>query len=174
MRTMLFVLLIVIGVFASIGCTDNNTGEQENNTSRQETGVSGAGAEELYMNITEEDDYREWSLMPGTGMKDPGQGVHGDMITVYVSDVALSAIENKAGSLPDGSIIVKEGYNSNGELERIVLMQKRDNYAPEDNDWFWAAYNASGEVVDEGRLESCQNCHAQVKDNDYIFTGELN
>jgi hypothetical protein len=174
MRTMILVLMIVVSVFTSIGCTDNNTDEQEINTSEQETEVSGASAGELYTNITEENDYREWSLMPGTGMKDPGQGVHGNMITVYVSDVALPAIENKAGSLPNGSIIVKEGYNSNGELEGVVLMQKRDNYAPEDNDWFWAAYNANGEVVDEGRLVSCQNCHAQVKDNDYVFTGELN
>jgi hypothetical protein len=166
MRISLLVLATVICVFLSLGCTGYNTGEQE-------TEVSGMSAGELYTHITEEDDYKGWSLMPGTGEKDPGQGVHGQMVTIHVSDEALPAFENRTGSLSDGSIIVKEGYNASGELEQLVVMQKRENFAPESNDWFWASYSPGGDVLVEGSVSACINCHSNALANDYIFTGAL-
>lgn len=170
MKIKLLVLIIVVSIFLTIGCTTDGTNESE--TAESETG-SQADAAELYTQITEGNSYKGWALMPGTAEMDPGNGVHGDMITVYVSDDALAAIENKAGVMPNGSIILKEGYSSGGELQDIVIMQKVDGFDPEHNDWYWAAYSPDGEVLSEGSLSTCYNCHSRVESNDYIFTAEI-
>ncbi|MDW7733187.1 MAG: cytochrome P460 family protein [Methanolobus sp.] len=171
MKSKLLVLIAIVSAFLAIGCTTTDSGESE--TSENATSAQ-SDAAALYTQITEEDTYKEWELMPGTSEMDPGTGPHGDMITVYVSDDAFSAIGGNAEVMPNGSILLKEGYSSEGELEQIVLMQKIDGYDPEHNDWFWAAYSPDGEVLSEGSLSTCYDCHSQVQDNDYIFTGSLN
>lgn len=79
---------------------------------------------------------RNRALCPGPAKRTPDRGVHGQMVTIHVSDEALSAFGNRTGSLPNGSIIMKEGYNASGDLEQPVVMQERENFAPEANDWF--------------------------------------
>ena len=171
MKSKILVLIVIVSAFLAIGCTTNDSDGSQ--TSESQTG-SQVDASELYMQITEEDNYKSWAFMPGTSEMDPGNGVHGELITVYVSDDALSAIENNEGVMPNGSIILKEGYSSEGELREIVLMQKVDGFDPEHNDWYWAAYSPDGDVLTEGSQPACYNCHSRVKDNDYIFTAELN
>lgn len=171
MKSKLLVLIVIVSAFLAIGCTTTDPAESE--TSENTTSAQ-PDAAALYTQITEEDNYKEWELMPGTGEMDPGNGVHGDMITVYVSDDAFSAVEDKTGAMPNGSIVLKEGYSSDGELQQIVIMQKVDGFDPEHNDWFWAAYSPDGEVLSEGSLSTCYDCHSQAQDNDYIFTASLN
>ena len=48
-------------------------------------------------------------------------------------------------------------------------MYKRTGYNPDHNDWFWLKVLADGTVEKEGMVMGCQECHGDVKDNDYIW-----
>ena len=123
--------------------------------------------------ITEESNYKNWELWPGKGELYPGQKPHGAFLTTYVNDEALSSVKEKKGKMEYGSIIVKENYMPDKTLAAITVMYKVKGYDPENNDWFYAKYSPKGEILAEGKVESCRNCHGVKKDNDYIFTGEL-
>jgi len=158
----------------TFGCADVEETEHE------EAGPTETEIEEmepdgfsLYRHITEEDNYKSWSLWPGKGEMYNGTEPHGALITVYVTDNAHSAIEGKAGIMPEESIILKENYNPEKQLQAITVMYKEKDYDPEHNDWFWVKYSANGTVEAEGKVEGCIQCHEGSKDNDYIFTGNL-
>ena len=52
-------------------------------------------------------------------------------------------------------------------------MHKMSGYNPDHNDWFRLKVLADGTVEKEGMVEGCQNCHGEVRDNDYVRTGLL-
>lgn len=129
----------------------------------------------LYNYITIGNNYKNWNKWPGTGElypRSPGSP-HGDFLTTYVSNDALSAIQGKKGSLPDESIVVKENYDANKNLAALTVMYKENGYDPQNNDWFWAKYGTDGSVQAEGKVQDCIGCHGRQKDNDYTFTGSL-
>ena len=130
-------------------------------------------ATQLYNYMTEENNYTTWDLWPNTSELFEGTEPHGAFVTVYISDEASDAIEDGAGVMPDGSMIVKENYNPEEELVAITVMYKVEDYDPEHNDWFWAKYSSNGTVEAEGKVLSCIGCHEARKDNDYIFTGNI-
>lgn len=70
-------------------------------------------------------------------------------------------------------MVVRESYDSEGELREIGVRYNVEDYDPDHNDWFWAAYTPEGEVIVEGRGESCQNCHSVEAANDYIYTAYI-
>jgi hypothetical protein len=119
-------------------------------------------------------DYREsWELWPGKGELYEGTEPHGMLLTTYLNQEALEALNNKVGSMPDGAIIVKENYMPDGTYDAMTVMYKAPGYNPEHNDWFFTKIGADGAVQEEGRVEGCQACHSARRDNDYIYTGEL-
>lgn len=119
-------------------------------------------------------DYREnWHLWPGLGELYAASEPHGNLITTYLNDMAHGALNEKAGSMPDGAIIVKENYSSEGVFEANTVMYKRSGFDPEHNDWFWLKVLEDGTIEEEGRAEGCQSCHGQVKVNDYVWSGPL-
>ena len=72
-----------------------------------------------------------------------------------------------------GAIIIKENYTPAGELAANTVMYKKSGYNLEHNDWFWLKVLADGRVEKEGMVEGCQNCHGDVAENDYVWTGSL-
>lgn len=58
-------------------------------------------------------------------------------------------------------------------LKALTVMYKVKGYDAEHNDWFWASYLPDGEIVAEGMVKECNDCHGQRKDNDYIMTDEI-
>ncbi len=127
----------------------------------------------LYDYITKEENYKNWKGWPGKDELFPGREPHGILLTTYVTGGAFSAIEEKKGSLPYGSIIVKENYCPEKMLKALTVMYKVKGYDAEHNDWFWASYLPDGEIVAEGMVKECNDCHGQRKDNDYIMTDEI-
>lgn len=115
----------------------------------------------------------EWNLWPGKGEKYQGGEPHGALFTTYLNPRALDALRDKAGSMPNGAIIVKENYTADGTFDLVTLMYKVEEYNPDNNDWFWAKVKANGEVDAEGRVQGCQACHGARRDNDFVMTGEL-
>ena len=114
-----------------------------------------------------------WSFWPGRGAFAESQVPHGLLVTAYLNPVAFDAISGAAGSVPEGSIIVKENYSPDRELMATTVMYKSAGFDPEHNDWFWLRRLADGTVAASGQIEGCQNCHGMGADNDYLLTESI-
>ncbi len=119
-------------------------------------------------------EYQEqWELWPGKGELYEGGEPHGALFTTYLNPTAFGALAEKAGSMPHGSMIVKENYTADRVFDLVTVMYKADGYNPDNNDWFWAKIKADGTVDAEGQVRGCQACHSQGADNDFVLTGDL-
>ena len=134
--------------------------------------VTQTATSELTKTIAEKT-YKSWEMWPGKGELYPGKEPHGSLLTTYVNDIALSAIQGKKGRLPTGSIIVKENYDADKKLVAITSMTKIVGYDSAHNDWFWLSVSADGNISAQGKVQGCINCHNANSTNDYIFTGSL-
>lgn len=163
-----YTVLVIFLASVFLGCV----GTKETKITSLEPKAEGKA---LYDYITKGNDYKNWNKWPGKGElypRSPGSP-HGDLLTTYVSDRAFSAVQGKEGSLPDESIVVKENYDGNKKLDALTVMYKEKGYDTEHNDWFWAKYGTDGSVQAEGKVEMCNDCHGQKKDNDYVFSSPL-
>jgi len=136
-------------------------------------GLPKADGPSVYEYITKTNPYQQWALFPGKGKLYTGKHPHGALLTTYVNDIALAGINDKVGTLANGSIIVKENYMPNKMLGAITVMYRVKGYDSEAGDWFWAKYAADGMIAKEGKVTGCINCHAAVINNDWIFTGPV-
>lgn len=111
-----------------------------------------AGAEALWDEIHDAD-YRKWERAPGYPERAPSS-VHGREMDIFVNDVVTAAAFADAPieAWPDGSIIVKDGYDG-GALTLLAVMAKQDGA------WFWAEYQEDGEVESSGTPGKCLRCH---------------
>ncbi len=182
MKMKIFMLLILVSIVAISGCADYGGSEDSDPLDEGEETTSDETADEemdtqipepdsaaIFSEITDVDSYSEWSIWPGKEAMEEGTGVHGEYVTVYVSDNALPAAETGEETMPDGTMVVKEGFNGDEELTGIYLMYKVEGYDPENNDWFWAAYSPEGNINAEGKVDGCINCHEREQDADYLF-----
>lgn len=127
----------------------------------------------VYDYITKTDPYQQWALFPGKEKLYKGAHPHGAFLTTYVSEGALEAIQNKAGSYPDNSFIIKENYSPEKKLAAITVMYRVKGYNADGGDWFWAKYAADGNIQKEGKVGGCINCHTSAIMNDWVFTGSV-
>lgn len=105
------------------------------------------------------DDYRGWQRAPGYASRTPTSAPHADAVEIFVNDVLAEALtEGGLEEWPVGSIVAKDGYDSDGALELIALMEKREA------GWFWAEYDADGEPLFSGEPGICLDCHASGDD----------
>ncbi|XAM00764.1 cytochrome P460 family protein [Phycisphaeraceae bacterium D3-23] len=110
-------------------------------------------------------DYNQWETVPGYDDWEQGTSVHGRVVRYFVNDIAIGNMRD----LPAGSIIVKEGYNRDRELQAVTVMQRIAGYDPEHGDWFWARYSPSGELTHAGSVAMCIDCHQDAEGDDYSF-----
>lgn len=144
-------------------------------TPAAESGVAmpGADAAELYGYVTKKSPYTGWQLWPGKGRMYQGTQPHGEFLTTYVNEAAMSGIKGKKGAMPDAAIIAKENYGPDRKFSALTIIYKIKGYNPAAGDWFWAKYDGSGKVLVSGKAEACIRCHEMKKGNDYIFSGDL-
>lgn len=135
--------------------------------------MQGADGMSLMMHITKTDPYVKWDLMPGTTRMRQGMEPHGALQNVYVNKLALKAIKDKAGMLPDGAIIVKENYTPEGKLGAVTVMSKKKGYNPEAGDYLWLKYGPDMKIQAQGKADPCIKCHTKAKDNDYVMLAPL-
>ncbi|WP_340819177.1 cytochrome P460 family protein [Methanolobus sp. WCC4] len=159
--------LVLMCVIAISGCTDAVTDEET--TAGDTVAEDAIDASALFTMLTEDDNYKDWNIWPGKEAMMDGNGVHGDYVSIYVSDNALSAAEVGGEIMPYETFVVKEGFNSDEELTGVYLMYKAEGFDQENNDWFWAAYSPDGTVRSEGQLKGCIGCHEGNAEADYIF-----
>ncbi len=139
----------------------------------EEAGKVKASGATLWQELRKADYKNMWRMWPGTSAFYPGSQPHGVLLTTYVNDNALRAIEGKRGQMPDGAIVAKENYSGDKQLMALTVMYKIKGYNPEAGDWFWAKYRPDGNIEGEGKMQMCIGCHAVKADNDYLFTGAL-
>ena len=134
----------------------------------------------IWAHLQQSDYQNSWTLWPGKGELYTGQEPHGMLLTTYLNDIALQALNSGASTMPPGAIIVKENYMPDRTLAAITTMFKVQGYNPDVNDWFFTKHLPSGELdraptgmALEGRLPGCTNCHRAMQANDWVFTGQL-
>ncbi|MDG6242821.1 MAG: cytochrome P460 family protein [Methanolobus sp.] len=171
MEIKIIMLLILICIIGISGCADQeNDSVSEGNEDGIDSQVPIPDAGAIFSIFTINDSYNDWSIWPGQVSHAQGSGVHGDYITIYVSDDALSLAESGGQVMPYETMVVKEGFNSDRELIGVYLMYKAEGFDPDHNDWFWASYSPDGDVQAEGKVPGCINCHERRKNIDYIFS----
>ena len=111
------------------------------------------------------DGYESWETVDGFDEWEQGTSVHGKVVRYFVNGVAY---DNMA-ELPYGSIIVKEGYTRDRKLKAVTVMQRIEGYDPDNYDWFWARYDASGALTDAGKVGFCIDCHRDGTEGDFSF-----
>ena len=157
-RTLLFVLC------GLIGCNDKGGGDSG------DLDPDLALAAELWEAIS---GYSLWTQHPDfMGIQESADGTHGDYVQVWY-DTSAEAAFLAGTEIPDGSILVKQGYSDaeGSELLNLTVMWKIDGYDPDNADWFWARYVPdTGEVTLAGAETACSGCHKSLDvDNDLVL-----
>jgi hypothetical protein len=117
-----------------------------------------AGARALLQKVRAEG-YTSWDRAPGYETRRPSHSPHSEVVDIYVNDriAEVLATGEHDGAWPEGSIIVKEGFDGS-DLELIAVMEKRAD------GWFWAEYDDDGDPDYSGRPEVCTDCHRSGSD----------
>jgi hypothetical protein len=126
-------------------------------------GCGGPSDEDLARDLFAEiDGWEDWTeLAPWDGRQPSSDGTHGAFVVITFNDTAAAAWGEPA--LPDGSVIVKRGYDADDDGAArgfVTVMKKIDGYAPDEGDWFWARLGVDGALGSEiGRSTFCASCH---------------
>ena len=148
--------------------------------SAQEMMMPGADGAALLEYILETNPYTGWYVVTGD-ISDflPSQSPHGPVVRIFVNEVAEAALTSPDFDdvLPYGSIIVKEAYQTEGatpenpgDVTALTVMYKVEGYDPDNGDWLWLAAAPDGsEIMAEGAVEMCIECHAQEGNVDYTL-----
>jgi len=156
------------------GCSgEGDQARQVQDTDLPPLGPEEISGEALWERFTEETDYRNYPFWPEHAGMQPGQAPHGPYHRIFINPTLRSALPAEDRSLPDGSLIVKENYTSDEQLNSLTVMAKVEGYAPESGNWFWAKYSPKGSIQSQGTPPPCISCHAGKQDNDYVIVRPL-
>jgi len=112
------------------------------------------GASELWTRIHDAN-YRSWQRAPGYETRKDSNASHGDRVEIFVNDVVASALAGPAiTAWPEGSLIVKDGFDDDGTPHIVAAMEKTNGA------WFWVEWDPDGESLYSGTPEICTDCHA--------------
>lgn len=107
-------------------------------------------ATELW-NLIQTEQYQQWKEMPGPGTFNKDADKKKMYMKTYANGLAYETIEKKSKSLPPGSIIVKEKYDDQDQLQSISAMINLGGNDPKDINWFWAQYSPDGKTLKTGQ-----------------------
>ena len=171
-HTKVFILLVLVFSLALI--VRSGIMAQESMPKPEESMPEMAGpaadGKAFWTYITETNPYAKWGNWPGYEEMYPGKSPHGKYLKLYANDLAIKAAK-EGSAMPNGAIVIKENYGEDQKtLMAITPMYKVEAYNPEGGDWFWAKYGAEGEIMKEGKVGGCINCHRAMEDKDWLFT----
>lgn len=104
--------------------------------------------------------YTTWDRAPGFPTRKASDAPHGDLVDIYVNPVVADTLASgaKVTAWPDGSIIVKDGWDEDGERVLTSILEKRGA------EWFWAEYDEEDEPIYSGSPGLCRACHEEGAD----------
>jgi hypothetical protein len=103
-----------------------------------------------------------------TGHAEPKQRTRYNQIASTILDSNYKILENAI--FPEGSLIVKELYQSNGDLSTYAMLYKKSSQLEADQDgWVWGYFENNGDVKFEASKKgsSCRGCHSQSGSIDF-------
>ena len=114
--------------------------------------------------------YRQWASFEGHEGIQPGKNPHEKFVRTFINSTAAANPSNPGY----GSIIVKEGFRKDDEstLVSTTVMQKIEGYDPDNEDWFWARYDAKKNLTDSGKVAFCSDCHFDADGDDFVFLND--
>ncbi len=136
-------------------------------------GRPGASGMEIWSYLLQQNFRQNFKLWPGTGQLYPGTQPHGALLSTYVNQIAYDAILAKAGTMPGGSLIVKENHMPDQSLAATTVMYKIPGFDAANGDWFYLTRTAEGMIANEGRVAGCMGCHRLAAGNDYLYLGAV-
>ncbi len=107
-------------------------------------------ATELWTLINTEQ-YQQWKEMSGQGNYQQGSENPKTTAKTYANDLAYEAMQQKSTTLPPGSIVVKEKYDDQDQIQSISAMINLGGNDPKDVNWFWAQYSPDGKLLKSGQ-----------------------
>ncbi len=143
------------GLFALAACGDNQ---------------DPATADDLFRRIQTANYRATFAKAPGYATKQPSNTAHAKFSDIFVNPTVDGAIKAKKPlkEWPLGSLVVKDGYDGDGAVQLIAVIEKRAD------GWFWAEYtkptSADGGAKYSGKPSICINCHQAAADAGNDFT----
>jgi hypothetical protein len=102
-------------------------------------------------------------------------------VRIFMNRLAADAFNAKAGTYPEGSIIVKEkramGYDTNDNTGRERaetksgvggMIKRAKGFDAEHGDWEYFYFEDPAKI-ESGKIASCEQCHAGAAGKDYVF-----
>lgn len=103
--------------------------------------------------------YQSWARAPGYETRKPTDQPHGDEVEIFVNEVVEAALAGAPlTAWPEGSLIVKDQFDSDGDPHAVAAMEKRGGT------WFWAEWDADGASIYSGDPGLCTGCHGSGAD----------
>lgn len=134
----------------------------------------------VFMSSGEEEyihNYRAFQLLSDEDLAYDYEDEHGE-------EALESAISFK--SYTTGTVSIKEHYLSNGPthmqtapVSYAIMVKREAGFNPESGDWEYAWVARDGSILLRGVgktdvvKNTCHNCHADVKDRDYLFSTSI-
>ena len=121
------------------------------------------------------EDWRQWVSITPKPVRSEGHS--NNWVSIYVNETAESTYRSASSPYPFCSKIVKPIYTdaSGTTVFKLTVMVKLSpGYDPENADWWYGVYDASGTTVKrQGVLRDCIPCHKQAAETDYLFSKEV-
>jgi len=119
--------------------------------------------------------WREWTLV--TPRPIVSEGHSNNWVSIYVGQLAKDIYLSASAPYPECAKVVKPIYNdAEGKSVRklTIMVKMAPGYDPENGDWWYASYDASGTIVrEQGRLDDCIPCHKQATETDYLISKKV-
>lgn len=89
-------------------------------------------------------------------------------VDIYADDSAKAGYAAANGELPVGARLIKEHFEG-AKPGPIMMMEKRaKGFDPEHGDWRYVIVSSTGQLVKDGKAESCAGCHDDAP-HDHVF-----
>ena len=92
---------------------------------------------------------------------------------LFTSRETIEAVQN-GDPVPSGSVMTLKIYDDE-ELDRIFVMEKRDDWDPErlpeqqSGEWAYQSFAPDGSVNEQENIGRCISCHASQESDDFLY-----
>jgi hypothetical protein len=95
----------------------------------------------------------------------------GIFVNTFIDNKGMDAFKNKSYPFPDGSVVVKEGHDTETSgVSKLYVMKKIKSFDSANGDWYYSILDTKGNPMQAGgKIQMCISCHQGAKDKDYVF-----
>lgn len=116
--------------------------------------------------------WQDWTRVTGAVFSSTGHGKKPAHLYVPAAHVDWYKNLAEGQKAPVGFQVAKTHYKAMdaAEVTNLMVMTKMQaGYDPDNGDWFYAVYDASGtKAMMAGKLEKCIDCHSASDDTDFL------